>query len=122
MLAGSGTADPSDCQLLSGFTSLFALDATGLAPRVQHLWQFTRPRGGVGKQLRGTGTDQSCVDGRASQSAAMRESLSPLQKLQNRYLWKGSVLAGLAALVLARLSWVRLQYVTMLYLVGRAAA
>ncbi|KAK9841816.1 hypothetical protein WJX81_004960 [Elliptochloris bilobata] len=35
----------------------------------------------------------------------VREALTPLQKLQNRYLWKGSVLAGLAAIVLARLSW-----------------
>ena len=38
----------------------------------------------------------------------MRESQTPLQKLQNRYLWRGSVLAGLCALVLAR-SWVRTQ-------------
>ena len=37
-----------------------------------------------------------------------RESQSPLQKLQNRYLWNGSVLAGLAALVLTRFAWVRL--------------
>jgi hypothetical protein len=42
----------------------------------------------------------------------MRESQTPVQKLQSRYLWNGSVLAVLAALVLAR-AWVRWPYVMM---------
>ena len=42
----------------------------------------------------------------------MRESQTPVQKLQSRYLWNGSVLAVLAALVLAR-AWVRCPYVMM---------